>query len=588
MSPHKRPLGDANVSSLKRKSLTFDMARIDTRSRIPVPSQKMPQVSPLLDLLHINKLLDMNDAFLKKSKHRVSTPPVSGTEDHFNRHWQRQKQVELELNTQLKDLHQKHEDLLADMAELRRSHKKRLHKVSDLKDQILSNRAKFDFTEDRIMKNVLHREQMTNLQIKELTSKLRADFDEAQFMLQGELAAAKNYKDEHLLQQHQELRYQAAQLEAILEQKKAEKLQQFKLEAQKLEEDMKNVLETKTNKAAKLEDEYQAKLEEFQSVEQQFDEVNASIKALREENQQLEREIAFVKENRASFASDKVLLLKQLLDSQTALAESKEKAAKWKLAVEREGAKYVGAREQLEKDNIHRRMLEDAIMEFEQGPRFYMIGGPKAHSFQKEFAKDITNGEVIDEFSCFLGNSVKRMANCTIFVSGHERQAFAYQILMSCFNTILERLASIAPEDRSIGYALRCVELGQSSFMDILDSRRPLKVDIKDNLEDIRAQKMVIESTSDLQSVNFPKQSNGCLAILSVYAAFDGHQHRCDFAVLDISSAPLNTQSKIILGQDPQSASLINYCHSGRSLHVSQPDLQLLESFESLRQRYQE
>lgn len=591
-SPQKRPLTEANVSSLKRKSLTFDMARIETRSRIPTPKPIPAQVSPLLDLLHINRLLDMNQNFVRKSKsQQVDSRRLdrsSNAEELFNRHLERQKNLEVELDSQLKDLRSKHEALQTDMVELRRSHKKILHKVSDLDAQIATEKGRFEYSEDRIMKNVLHREQMMNLQVKDLINKLTSEYNEAKFQLQDELAAAKNYNDEELLAEVQRLRDETKVLEEKYAKVVAENQRKFKEEASSLEKEMNRVLASKTNEASALEDQYQSKLVEFQSVESEVNEMEASIKKLRDENGQLENEIKRIKENAQRFEADKAQLLNELLEAENNLAQAKAEASRWKAAVAEEGKSFGKAREQLNVHNLHRRMLEDAIMDYERGPRIYVRDSPRSSThFAKEFSKDSCNQEIIDEFLCFVGTSVKRMLNCGIIISGHKQPGFVSQILSSCFELILERTASPAFKGWSFEYALRCLDVGQTPSVDLLDSRRPVAAEVKASLEDIRAQKMVIESSKDLKGIPIPEHSKGHLSILSIYGTINGIVRQCDMVVLNISGADLSVQPDLILGQDPSLKSLIDYCHNNRSLHISQPDEQIITALEAVKQRHQ-
>lgn len=591
-SPQKRPLAEANVSSLKRKSLTFDMARIETRTRIPTPKPVPAAVSPLLDLLHINRLLDMNQNFVRKSKSQQvdcrRPDRSSNAEELFNRHLERQKNLEVELDSQLKDLRSKHEALQTDVVELRRTHKKILHRVSDLDTKIAAEKGRFEYSEDRIMKNVLHREQMMNLQVKDLINKLTSEYNEAKFQLQDQLAAAKNYNDEELLTEAQRLREETKELEEKYAKVVAENQRKLKEEALSLETELSKVLASKTSEASALEDQYQSKLAEFQSVEHEVKEMEASIQKLRDENSQLENEITRIKENARTFEADKVQLLKELLEAENNLAQAKAEASRWKAAVAEEGKSFGKAREQLNVHNTHRRMLEDAIMDYERGPRIYVRNSPKSSTqFAKEFSKDTCNQEMIDEFLCFVGTSVKRMLNCGIIISGHKQPGFVSQILSSSFDLILERTASAAFTGWSFEYVLRCVDVGQSPPVDLLDSRRPVSAEVRASLEDIRAQKMVIESSKDLKGIPIPEHSAGYLSILSIHGTFNGIVRQCDMLVLDISGADISRQHSLILGQDPSLKSLIDYCHSNRSLHLSQPDEQIITALEAIKQRYQ-
>lgn len=558
------------------------MARIDTRSRIPVATQKL-LVSPLLDLLHINRLLDMNQNLVKRSEQKVGYRHVElpTVKSQFSRHLDRQRKLEAELELLLKEVRASHEELLTEVVELRRGHKKVLHRIADLESKITTEKGRFEFAESRIMKNVLHREQMMNLQVKELSNKLASEYNEAKFQLQDELAAARNYNDTELLAEKRRLVQETAELEKMVAEAKADKKRRFEAEAATLEAEMNSVLAAKTGDASRLEDEYQAKLSQLQDLERDVEKSLASIDACKDEIDSLNLEIAETENRAVHFEEDKSRLLQQLVEVEFTVAELRAQVSKQRVCVDEEAERYTQKRDQFHEHNVQRRILENAIMDYEKGPRVYAKGPHTSLSFQKNFERDASNQSIIDEFLLFVSSSFKQMTTCCILISGHQMPGFALQTMSECFSLVLERSRSL---ESTFEYALRCIQFSLNPPLDLLDSQRPVHADLKNGFDDLRSQKMVVDSPKDLSSIPLPQQ-DAYLMVLSAYTITNGRKQHCDLAVADISGADLDHQANMLLGQDPATFAMFEFISRKRCLHVSQPNEMLVGVLEQVQHR---
>lgn len=120
--------------------------------------------------------------------------------------------------------------------------------------------------EDSVMKNVLHKEQLINVQIKDLSNKLTTEYNEIKFQLQDELAKAKSYKDKGAIEEIHSLNSKIEQLQNQLEETKSRKIQTLKSETSELEKQLEKYLLAKIEEADKLTAIYQDKQSEYEKI----------------------------------------------------------------------------------------------------------------------------------------------------------------------------------------------------------------------------------------------------------------------------------------------------------------------------------
>lgn len=620
----------------KRHSLDFDMARIDVPSDIethafkthipPAPAASLFALKNIaeknrkssnipapanptksdLNFQHINKLIGINQNLSKKPQPDVTygTKPtlrtrLSNVEQSFTRDITRQSEINHELDAQVKQSASKVDELEYELLDLKRTLKKLNHRLLDLKLTINSQKKKFEFMEDSVMKNVLHKEQLINVQIKDLSNKLTTEYNEIKFQLQDELAKAKSYKDKGVIEEIHSLNSKIEQLQNQLEETKSRKIQTVKSETSELEKQLEKYLLTKVEEADKLTAIYQDKQSQYEKISAKVAEKKNQILLKENENNSVRDSISTLESNMNNFSAMRSSLLSDLHIEECALIDLESKNKEWDESLAKSQMMYEKAYDKIKKHNQQRRIIENSIMDYEGKIRVYAkvphnisITSEQEIQFENQFFKfnkcfssDVSNSDIFDEFRALINSSILG-SNCSVIFSGNVTNNLIVDSITSSYKSIVEKSEKFREKSWEFNYYLKCVAVGHNSS-DLLNSSSPLNLRNFDHsdysLSQISSQKMSLDDASSLgkviKSLLIPEGVEGVAYIITVDAINSRllKSFESNIMLLDITNIKSSRQyellhSPIVSGSiiSEDLVLLLNYAYlQSKCLHMS-------------------
>jgi len=562
----------------KRHSLSFDMARIDLpsdldthafkthippapsgslfalkniaeknrkSSNIPAPGNPAP-VKSELNFQHINKLIGINQNLSKKPQPDATygnrptlRARLSNVEQSFTRDITRQSEITHELDSQVKISASKVEELEYELLELKRSLKKLNHKLSDLKQTINSLKKKFEFMEDSVMKNVLHKEQLINVQIKDLSNKLTTEYNEIKFQLLDELTKAKSYKEKGVIEEIQSLNSKIEQLQNQFEETKSRKLQTIKSETTELDKQLEKYLLVKVQEADKLSNIYQEKQSEYDEISAKVEEKKGQVLLKENENKSIMESIRTLESNMTNFSDIRSSLLTDLNAEERVLIGLESKNKEWDQSLNESQKNYEMAYAKMRKHNHQRRIIENSIMDYEGKVRVYtkvpdnisitreqeIQYDNQFFKFNKCFNSNASNSDIFEEFGALINSSILG-SNCSVIFSGNTANNLIFDSIVSSYESIVEKSEKFRKKAWEFNFYLKCVAISQDSS-DMLNSSSPVYLKKFDNnnysLSQISSQKMSLDDASNLgeviKNLQIPEGVEGVAYIISVDAS---------------------------------------------------------------------
>ncbi|CUM47298.1 uncharacterized protein AC631_01931 [Debaryomyces fabryi] len=617
----------------KRHSLSFDMARIDLPSDMethaftthipPAPSGSLFALKNIaeknrkssnipapakseLNFQHINKLIGINQNLSKKpqpdatySNRPTLRARLSNVEQSFTRDITRQSEINHELDSQAKISASKVDELEYDLLELKRSLKKLNHKLSDLKQTINSQKKKFEFMEDSVMKNVLHKEQLINVQIKDLSNKLTTEYNEIKFQLLDELTKAKSYKDKGVIEDIQCLNSKIEQLQNQFEETKSRKLQTIKCETAELDKQLDKYLLVKVEEVDKLTNIYQEKQSEYDKISAKVEEKKSQVLSKENENTSIIESINTLKSNMNNFSDIRSSLLTDLNAEEHTLIDLESKNKEWDERLAESQKNYEMAYGKMRKHNQQRRVIENSIMDYEGKIRVYTkvpdiirLTGEQEIQYENQFFKfnkcfnsNASNSDIFDEFGALINSSILG-TNCSVIFSGNATNNLIFDSIISSHKSIVEKSEKFRKKAWEFNCYLKCVAISQNSS-DMLNSSSPLYLKKFDNsdysLSQISSQKMSLDDESSLgeviKSLQIPEDVEGVAYIISVDASNPRlfKSFESNIMLLDVTYIKPSRQYELlhtpIISHSSVSEDLIfllNYAYSqSKCLHIS-------------------
>lgn len=641
----KRVLSDINNVYLnqplkkkddRRRSLGFDMARIDLPTDVethafeshipPAPARSLftsknmteknrrsthipapvNNTRPDLNIQHINKLLGVNQSLTRKPQmdYKTSSKPslrtrLSNVEQSFTRDLARQTEINHELDLQVKELETKADELEYELLDLKRSQKKLDHRLSDLRQSFNSQKKKFEFMEDSVMKNVLHKEQLINVQIKDLSNKLTTEYNEVKFQLQDELEKAKAYKDKATLDEIHNLNSKIEQLQNQLEETKSRKQQTLKSETTELEKQLEKYLLTKVEEVDKLTNTFQEKQTEYEEVLGKEIDIKNQIKLKEEESNSLKESINRIESNMTNYSDIRSSLLLDLRAEEDTLADLENKNREWDKNLGQSQKEYDSAFEKVKKFNQQRRIIENSIMDYEGKIRVYakvsnsmkitkqqeIEYNNQFFKFNKCFASNVPNGEIVEEFEAFINNAISG-CNCSVILSGNRSNNLIFESIISTYKSIIQKSEKFKEKSWEFEYHLKCVAIGNQN-LDLLGSLKPIKLqNFKDSLSQIFSQQMDIEDPYSLAKIisglDIPEGTESVAYIINVDAKNCRLQrsYESNIMFLDITNIQYSIQNDLLNAQITQTSEctdlirILKYSYlQSKCLHISALDI---------------
>lgn len=583
--------GDSNVNGLN-----FTLANINNKnSNIPLPPS-IKSNNPNINLQHINKLIGLNQQFSNKHHNAAAGGGAGGGQHNvkgngsivisqINSQIDRNKQ----LDTSLLHALEKSDNLEIDINELKKQNKKLSHQMSDLSSIIKSNKRKFDYLEDSIMKNVLNKEKLMNIKLQEFTNKLNAEFDEIKFQLQDELAVARAFKDEDILQTISNLTKTRHNLQHELENVINNNQDRVKAESKELESQLAVYLQSKLDQSDASSQLFEQKQNELNQINQNIDLLNKEIDAYKQKNYSLQESIEDINSSGNHFSTLKVELSNKITSfQQNLLAVDQEKDNYTKKHEEIDHI-YQEIKAKVQKQRKTKQVLENSIMEYENTFRFYTIipnhlvtsqdsfslnGIP--FNFNKCFSHDISNEELISEYSCFTNSSLLGSDRSIIF-SGKISNKLVIDTIISTFKD-LSTSSQLKP-GWEFNFSIKAIEIEGNDVYDIFDSLRLIHCKPFNTPNSLGSQTMIIDDAENfesiMQTINVTENRSKCY-IMKIIASNESKNIESNLLFVDFSKCPMNEQGKLIKSTEISSStimsSIYNYCKSTKCLFVSKVD----------------
>lgn len=618
-SIRKRPLAEIGnfpketESNRKKASLEFDMARIDKpeyekpqdETHIPLPpriqsNQQLKNISARdktvsnipsppgknkanINIQHINKLIDMKDNFKRRSREPTVLPPSGSAlrtrlsnigsdlkEDHL-----KEEQIEGELESQMRNLMEKMDSLEHEVVDIKRSLKKIRHRLSEIRLRINSQRKRFEFAEDSVMKNVAHKEKLINVQIKELENQLENQYKEITFQLQDELLAARSYEDHDILEDIEKLGKNYSELEKKMEETKQRKQQRLKKEVMELDDQLEKYLSSKVEHVEKLTQIYQEKQSNLEDINNSLNKLEIEIDQKNEYNNSIVESANAIESDMGSFSEIKHALSSNLEKEEKRLLELEAKSVEWDSKYKDSLIAYADAKKKFDKIDNQRKIIEDSIMNYEKKARVYVKlpekvvsengcfeYGSKIYSANKCFGASSSGYDIIDEYRIMVTSSLMG-SNSSVILCGGGKKEFVSQAITSSFDSILEKEKKYKQNGWHFSYYFRQICVADIST-DMLNSLSPINMErFQDDLDQIISQKMTLENSSSLLYVineSPPPNEGKCQSvayIINIEARNDGQRkfHQSNVMFLNVSDSACDYQCELLKNSATQSDS---------------------------------
>lgn len=547
-------------TNIKHQESKASLEKNRRMSNIPAPVT----MSLNLNLKHINNLIGIKNTLNKKQELNDSLSNLSLrsrlslVEKSYSRDISKQMEIKHDLDGNIGELGDKIDDLESEVLSLKRVHKKYTHKLTELRNQISYLEKKFEHLEESVMKNVLHKEQMINIQIKEFENRLIDQYNEMKFLLLEELKNAKTYKDSRIIEEIKELNMKIETLNNQLKETKARKEQTIRSESKELERELNGCLENKSDEITKLTNIYQEKQRILKEAIDLQNEIQRKIEKKSKENEAKQESIESLELNLSQFDENKTILVRELDASQIALNSSIENEEAWKEKVENAKCNFNDLNVKTLNCKEQQRIIENSIMDYEGKVRVYAITqnivngntlscNDKLFQFNKVFGSNISHKEIALEFK-YLANSSVNGSNVSIFLIGEHSPLLLENSILESYNSIKLRADSI--KNWTFKFCLKSLAIGDTA-KDLLNCNNVIKSEpCFYNLEQLHSQKMEITDEQSLRDIfeTLKGVNKAKVYILNVEAICkeDTKSFITDIMITDLTYEPLEIQASYL------------------------------------------
>lgn len=594
--------------SQRRKSLGFEMARIshskdlvpsDAREQLhrgesQIPGPKSVENGPYSQ--RISRLISIHQNLARKSEtpvldaHATLSLRVTKIEQSLATTVLKQMEEDRALGLRLHKLQEERNSLEEEIVELKREHKRFVNQIGTLRTHIQTLGKKFDFTEEAVMKNVSHKEQLINLQLKDLANQLQKEYSEIQFQLSDELEKARLYKDDDLLREIAELTSRKKDLLAEQDSARARKSEALEAEAATIQSELDLLrlqMEETVNSASTEYKEHQAR---YNAVSQELEAAQLKVSSKNDDNHKLKEAIRQMEHEIENFSLIASALDTELQEVSSDLTSVSKEEAEWGTKVHHSEAKFKAAALKMEQHNRLRQILENSIMDYESCLRVYVkapelsktdgrdtvVFDNRQFAYNKVFRKDTPNFEVIKEFLC-LTNSALFLPNVSVVFSGARAVSLMKQSIMSSFESLISKLKnSKSRSNWDFKFALQAIRVSKESTYDLLNSSVTVNIsNFCNSLGQILSQKMLVDDTDALGRIIEELPDVDDVVVVLNISASDSvglKSFESNIMFLSVWNNPLSEQCSILNGTGASSVlnKLTAYAYTrSKCLHLS-------------------
>lgn len=530
-------------SSSANDGLKFTLARIDedesgseesnsrSKSSIPVPLAKVPAWSrnpkdsnPTINLKHINSLIGMNQNLNnRKPTNYPASSGINSGDDHLVQMTKLHDEVidqEIEstmarnhsLGEELKIMDEKIDNLEIDINELKRSNKKFLSKLLEMKSSISSNKRKFEFLEDSVMKNVSNKEKLINIQLMETSNNLSAEFEDFKFELDNQLSIARNFKDDDIILTINNLNARKTELSNKLDRLQQIKKEKINSETAELDKLLTKFLEHKMEKSDEMSTQYELKKNELNKLIVRYNDLQREIESVKTENVSIKEQILSLENSDSNYITVKGDLLNKISTLESSLSNLNKIDNDYSSKLSKTNEIYDSISLKISKQANTKLILENSILNYLTHFCRIYINLPedtklnsKDNSFTVDdrafrFDKLLDNAgrcETLAQFKYFVSSNICN-GDLSIVLSGAEPhdngQDLFGSIIFNCYKQI-----STMSENLTLN--CQAIEITDDSINDFLDSSQKLSLLSIKSPTEIASQIMLLDDPKNFKMI---------------------------------------------------------------------------------------
>lgn len=523
----------------KQKTLEFQSVTIKPTS-LPRPNNKQeinrdpsnipvaPTISPSKSLKDIKQILSMQNRL--KEPLRISAPKLEPVVS-------KQKEVETISLDLINDLTEEYYRSNSEYLDLTRSYKKYINKIDEASSRLKTLRWKYQSEEDLIMQNVTKEENLVNEEIDRYQKQLKKAYFDLEAQLINELDHCKSFSDKLILQEILKFQEKSELLLEKLESLEIENDQKILNSKIEFEKNLTIALQPKIDQINSLTSKFEDEKKRNISLVQELSRLNEDISSSQSKKEHLQKSIKQLDFNFENFENSKTQILSDLQTIEKEIESILSLKKTCDLEFEVEHQKYMNTQNELKNYNLHRQILENSIMDYENRIRVYMIGMDSLdnHGFNKILAPDQKN--IPDEFSALIKSSLK---GNNIVISFYGKKSITTEsIIKSC-----EYLRASTSANDSLDLTFLSLQISNSTIFDTLDNQKEVLFDeFHQDIAQISSQKMIIDEEATNQIENTLNQEKSTDEDLHVHIInIERNKIKSSIIFIDFCKKPVKKQ----------------------------------------------
>lgn len=574
------------IDSARRKSLGFDLVRIDHGSSIPNPPQESTQlinqkaeqnrvgsaIPSITRSQMYNKYLQVNRSLSEKCKINSATLDVPFDDSADADSLQSLDSLmsdQIRLQRAVEDASKTLDALKTESKDLERTHKRLKRHSSEKETQIRLLASNFETQEQKIQAAVEHEAHMTDLRLREHENKLLDDYNDAKFKLEAEVAQNARFDDPELTSAIQELEKKKQEVDAELQSTVAKKHDVVQQEIQLMDAEIEKTLQQKTT-------EVEVASNKFQKLQLNLEQITAEYESLVElanlkQSTKAELELQVKQMNEQFRDLDRV---RTELNREIALAKADLLAVQgedleWLQRVDYEKAEYLAVKKKHQAYSRTRRLLEHAIMGYSEATRRYVriektaaevsenqviFNGARFH-FEKTGVLQ-ENADYALEWELLVKDAIKSSAS--IIFCGNDRKP-SMHFLLPAYTFLKDAQESL--KDWSFEVYLQSVFFDGKEVFDILNASTDSTIQYSQNSLSVVSQRMLVHTDKDL-AVALKHEGDVDKAVLHVFTISgmkENHKTSTQVNIMNISNLGVDAQVEALCNDQTTLGKLVNH-----------------------------
>lgn len=450
---------------------------LDATERNSTISTRIPKSSTDIDLLQVKKLIKLNQRIplllLKPNSaanvvapaHTSLRTRMDHIESTHHNSIQSLSATQNELDTQIKLLRAESLSLEVQIAELKRELKKTLNHIGQQKISISLSRKKFELLEENVMKNVLHRERLSEIQLTKLRNDLEAEFAQLKFQTQEELNTAERYTDKEVVAKLAKLQQEEQSLKNQLDESKERSKQALAEELLELQKKLESFLEGKTSESKELSCLYEEKQNSLNEVLKTHAKLTTSIAEMNRQTHELDEKAKLRKSSSLNHPSVEQLLTQEIDALKASRDALVQETCRQELKLDQTRRSRNLAAKAYEAREDQRNKLHNSIMDYENRLKVFVRPLGKCDDlsdaeFDRLFQLDDTDDYVMTSFTPMTDSAVRGEDCSVVFAGSHSLELF-HKAIKLAYDSLNENIKEC--KDWSFEVSIRPGQLGEGA-----------------------------------------------------------------------------------------------------------------------------